>query len=100
MMQGRTDYMGFGEQEDVPIAKFKMAGRKPYIIVGVTVGLIALILGIVIGYFGAPRPKRPAGPDGPVLSGVTAKIIEDADPSITERLIREMKAGNIESYLK
>jgi hypothetical protein len=64
--------------------------RRKGLVISVVVGLLLLGLGIVIGYF-------TAGHVSPVPAAASTR---DADPTIANKLMKEMKAGNIEKYLR
>ncbi|KAF6019350.1 hypothetical protein EB796_022317 [Bugula neritina] len=70
-------------------------------ILGVTVFALSLTIGVLAGYFGRRVPETAnSSPDGVVLTGVTAKIISDADPRISKLLLNEISAENIRQNLK
>lgn len=66
-----------------------------YVIIAVVTGVLAFIIGILIGRFAA-CPKS----SGESASGAFDRITQDADPKISDVLIDEIKAINIENNLR
>ena len=65
---------------------------------GVVVGIIGIMMGVLIGYFGRHCNSCAAGPClGP---HVPRKIIEEADATITEKIKQKISADNIRDNLK
>ena len=76
-------------------------GRKLLIIVAAVAGVVGVGLGVIIGYFGRGPGDSRAACNGPCLGeGVSDRIIEDGDPTITQKLIEQINAANIGHVLK
>ncbi|XP_064646378.1 N-acetylated-alpha-linked acidic dipeptidase 2-like [Lineus longissimus] len=69
----------------------KQKVRRKCLVITVIFGLLALGLGIVIGYFCAAHIVPASGVTNPT---------RDADPTIAKKLMEEMKPENIEKYLR
>lgn len=82
---------------------------KYFILVILLSAIVTFVIGILIGRF-ATCPDTDTdtklevcvntGTRCIVLTGVSSKIVQDGDPAISDILIREIKAENIESNLR
>ena len=78
--------------------------RRCVLIVGVILAVCAFIIGILLGRFAAcpsdNQDQSDVKGNGVFLANVPKRLMEDADPTISEEVIQGMKAENIRSNLK
>ena len=73
--------------------------RRTLVLGAVVIGVVAVGLGVLIGYFSHTEDCDP--PDGPCLgSSVPNKIIQEADDTIFDKLYSEINKENIRENLR
>ena len=75
--------------------------RRCVIITVVATGIVAFIIGILIGRFATcPDEETLEVRSGVFLEGVTEKLMEDADPDVSKILIDGIRADYIRENLR
>ncbi|OWF52174.1 putative N-acetylated-alpha-linked acidic dipeptidase [Mizuhopecten yessoensis] len=77
--------------------------RRPLLICGLVALVLGLVLGLLIGRFGLcpdNEPEPASQKNGVFLPGVSKQIIQDGDPTISDLLINSISSENIRQYLQ
>ncbi|XP_060559269.1 N-acetylated-alpha-linked acidic dipeptidase 2-like [Ruditapes philippinarum] len=87
--------------EGIYVKRRQSRDRRCVIICVVSVGIAAFVIGILIGRFATcPDEETPEERSGVFLEGVTEKLMKDADPEVSDILIKGMRAENIRENLR
>lgn len=88
--------------DDIYDQRRKNRDRRCILFFAVIIGVVAFIVGIVLGrYVACPAGgSKPPSDAAVYLTNVPKTLMKEADPSMSEKLINGMKPENIRKYLK